>query len=404
MLSLLPLLVGLAAADSVPAPRLLPPPEQQRTAAGASVTVHRQPALPIVALRLALLADDPPGYAGAGHLFQHLVYGSLQDQVARVGGRVQVQRTSDAIAFTVTGPASELDHLAAALRSTLRVPPAGADLVLRASRELSEERMAEWEIAGSHVRAALRGRLFPADISPAGTDHSAARFESRGLASLWAEMYRPERISVIAVGDVQTAEVRQAFADLPAPPSAARLPTLRDTVSLLPLAPAEATRAWLGHGWLASEMDPVALSITARLLRDEVRARLPAAEVEVEHWWTHHGQALALVVSAPENQTSSAQRVMGTAISGLRTNLTEGRIQSAGRAIRRDMLFYARTPDRMAEVIGQFADRSGDPEAAQRFYAELTAVDEDRVREVLDELLERTPARVEIAPQRLRRR
>src|SRR4051812_32837233 len=37
----------------------------------AVVVVHHQPAIPVVALRLSLLADDPEGYAGAGHLLQH---------------------------------------------------------------------------------------------------------------------------------------------------------------------------------------------------------------------------------------------------------------------------------------------------------------------------------------------
>src|SRR3954449_10819896 len=66
-----------------------------------AVTVHRQPALPTVALRLSILADDPPGYAGAGHLFQHLLLPSLHDPAAPVRGPVSVARGSAALVYQV---------------------------------------------------------------------------------------------------------------------------------------------------------------------------------------------------------------------------------------------------------------------------------------------------------------
>jgi predicted Zn-dependent peptidase len=79
------LLVGLLFPEAVlSADR--PQPEHARTADGATLVVHRQPALPVVALRLSIVANDPPGYAGAGHMMQHLLFPALQDRVHRVGG------------------------------------------------------------------------------------------------------------------------------------------------------------------------------------------------------------------------------------------------------------------------------------------------------------------------------
>jgi hypothetical protein len=46
-----------------------------------------------------------------------------------------------------------------------------------------------------------------------------------------------------------------------------------------------------------------------------------------------------------------------------------------GAAIRRDLLFFSRTPERMAGVIGQFSDRTGNPDEAQLFYDRLAAGD-----------------------------
>src|SRR5690606_33261449 len=86
------------------------------------VVVHRQPAIPLVSLRLSLLVDDPPGLAGAGHLVQHLHHERLRSRARTVGGQVRMERSSDAIIYTVTGPAAELDYLVGLLKETLTVP------------------------------------------------------------------------------------------------------------------------------------------------------------------------------------------------------------------------------------------------------------------------------------------
>jgi predicted Zn-dependent peptidase len=337
-------------------------------------------------------------------MIQHLIFPSLEDRVARVGGRAQMQRTADAIVYTVTGPSSELPYLSQLLISTLQVPQAPQDVLLRVDRILREERLAEWETAAAHARSVLRNQLFPTDISAAGTDRSATRFTSGALPSLWANIYRPERVSIVAVGDVYLGDVQRQFAELPRPPAAPALLIERDSVVAGALAPAQATRAWLAAGYLANDLNPAAVTITARLLGDLIRTRVPSAQVEAEHWWTHHGMAVVLVVAVPERDMASARRVMGTAVSTLRQEVSFLRAVEASHAVRRELLFFSRTPDRMAEVIGQFVDREGDPDAAERFYADLADLDDRDVREVLDRLIDLTPARVEIPPQALQPR
>lgn len=384
--------VPVAPPDTMPEP-LLP------TARAGLVVVHRQPALPVVALRLSVLSSDPPGYAGAGLLIQHLAFPSLRDQVRRVGGRVQMQRTSDALIYTVVGPASELEYLAGVLRSALATPRTGRGELLVARHALRETRLAEWEIARGHVRAALRAQLFPEDLSVAGTESSVEHLDPTSLPAVWSQMYDPDRVLVMAVGDVRMAAVEEAFAELPRLP--ARPPEPRvDTVPAAPLAPAEATRGWLGLAYSGAELDSPALTVAARLLRDLLRERVPTATtVEADHWWTHHGQALALVLAVPGPNLPAARRTLGTALTTLQESLDEARVRAAATAVRREMLFYARTPERMAEVLGGFADREGDVDAAQRFYGRLEQVREADVRQVLETLAARTPARVDIPPQ-----
>lgn len=396
LLLALTLAAGTAAADTA---ALTPRPAP--AAVAGLVAVHRQPAIPIVALRLSLLADDPPGYAGAGHLLQHLLLPGLRDQVRRVGGEIQVTRGADAVVFTLVGPAGELDYLAGILRSALRPPPFTESQVLAAQRELRDERNAEWETAAGHVRALLRARLFPEELSPAGTPAAAERFTPEVVRTLWAQMYRPERVAVVAVGDVQVPQVRDAFSRLPGPPEAGYAEALADTVPASPPESPEATRGWIGLGYSAADVDPAALTVAARLLRDHLRDRLPAASVEVEQWWTRQGQALAVVVAAPPSGQAAARRAVGASLASLGDALDAARTRDAAAGVRRDMLFYARRPERMADVVGQFIDRAGDAGAAQRFYADVERVDEDAVRAVLAQLADRTPAAVDIPPQKI---
>jgi predicted Zn-dependent peptidase len=406
MFRILPRLVLLAGAYAVQPVAVA---AQGEGAGEPLFAVHQQPAIPLVTLRMSLQVDDPPGFAGAGHLIQHLQYAELQNQAQVVGAQVQIERTPDAIVYSVTGPAAELHYLARILRSTLQPPRVGAGARLTAEHQLAEERLAEWETAGRHLRAALRGRLVPTDISAAGTESSARRLAAEPLDELWARMYRPGRLAILAVGDVGIGEVRQEFADLP---PAAEIDTdgaPADTVSLVPLAPAEATRGWFGVGYVVDDLDPAAVSVTAWLMAAALRERLPSGESVGEHWWTHHGQALVVIATLPHRLDNSDPQpalpeigpLLAVLPSTLLGELTEGQVSSAARALRHDMLFYSRTPERMAEVIGQFIDRGGDADSAQRFYAELAEVDASDVREVLNHLVDSSAVRVDLPPQEL---
>ena len=386
--------------DSLPFPRL----ERAVSTIPAAVVLHRQPGLKVVSLRLSVLANDPPGYAGAGHMIQHLLYPSLKERAARVGGQLQMQRTSDAIVYTLTGPASELRYMAQLLTSTLSPAAAPVDAILRAERDLREERLAEWETAPSHARSTLRAQLFPADISAAGTDRSATRLTASALPRIWADLYDPENVSVVAAGDVYLQDVQEAFADLPSRSGAAPLPISRDSVVLGSLAPAQATRGWIASAYLASDQPPAAVNVAVRLLGDRLRRIVPNAQVDAEHWWTHHGQAAALIAAAPQPDLTGLRRAMGTVVAALLEDVSFLQVTDAAAAIRRELLFYSRTPDRMTDVIGQFVDREGDAEALERFYNDLDDLDDRDVRAVLERLIERTPARIEIPPQTLRTR
>lgn len=389
----LALLAALAAA-----PDTLPP-RGAAAQAEPAIVVLREPALPVVTLRLSLVADDPPGYAGAGHLMQHLHEAALEERVRRVGGRVQMLRTSDAVVYTVAGPAAELEHLAGALTAVLRAPSPGTPELLVALRALEAERAAEREVAPAYVRAALRAAAFPRDLAAAGTDAGVARLGTARLADVWGAMYRPDRVVVVAVGDVEVERVRAAFRALPGA-GGGPLPARADTVRAFAADTPQASRAWLARAWAADGAEAAALTVTARLLRDHLRPRMTRSEVEVEHWWSHHGQALALVVATPDSLAPVARRTVDGALAALGQNLDAGRVRSAAASLRREMRLYGRTPERMAQLLGAFVDRGDGGDAAQRFFAAVERVSEEDVRAVLERLAAEPPAVVEVPAQR----
>jgi predicted Zn-dependent peptidase len=369
------------------------------TRGSPSVVVLREPSLPIVALRVALAADDPPGFAGAGHLVQHLHLPWLEQQVARVGGRVQAVRTSDAVVYTVVGPAVELEHLASALTAILQAPGATSTEMMVALRILEQERAAEREVAPAYVRAALRAALFPADMSGAGTDAGARRLAASPLATVWAGMYDPARVSVVAVGDTDLEAVTAAFRRLPAA-GAGGPPAAVDSVRPFSADTPQATRAWMARGWDAEGVDAAALTVTARLLRNHLRSRMTRSEVEVEHWWSHHGQGMALIVATPDQLAPVARRTVDGSLAALRETLGEALVRDAAAAVRREMLFFARTPERMANVLGSFFERGDGEDAVQRFFSDVERVTPDDVHAVLDALNGTVPSAVEVAAQR----
>jgi predicted Zn-dependent peptidase len=404
MLALI-LLAGLLAGDTVPtfsiaAPLSTSPPDRGAGEGPARIIVHRQPQLPLVALRLSILMNDPPGYSGAGHLVQHLQLARMQEAAAVVGARVQIARNSDALVYSVMGPASELAQLASVLRLALVVPQVVESEFLTAMHELYEERLAEWETAERHVRATLRSQVFPNDLPAAGTEQAAARLTRARLNDLWSHLYRPDRTSLVAVGNVTAEAVRSAFGELPAPRAGPRLPPLAETVPVRPLAPPEATSAWFGAAWPVWNADPGAVAVTGRLLQRWLAARLDATSVVVEHWWTHEGQALVAVVSTTEAQRRNARSVLADPLSAMQRELDAAAVRAAATGLRREMVFYARTPDRFAELLGSFADREAGVEA-QAFYDELERARLGDVLLALDELLKADPVRVEVAPQRV---
>jgi predicted Zn-dependent peptidase len=97
----------------------------------------------------------------------------------------------------------------------------------------------------------------------------------------------------------------------------------------------------------------------------------------------------------------SARRSVDAALTTLTTIVTPASVRDAAASVRRDLLFYARTPERMAELLGEFADRGGGEDAAQRYFAALDALTDDDVLHAIEQLRAAAPATVYVPPQKI---
>jgi len=73
-------------------------------------------------------------------------------------------------------------------------------------------------------------------------------------------------------------------------------------------------------------------------------------------------------------------------------------IDRARKALRRDLVLATRTPQGLAEVLGDFADRTGDPGFAAAVMSQIDRLSQTEVRTALRALANRRPLVVEMSP------
>lgn len=240
---------------SVPiAPPFRPPaPTVYTTGNGMTVWLVERHGLPVVAVTVVVptgSSSDPKGEAG------------LADQTARMLGEGAGKRDALELARAVDDLGAKLEagvtldashvHLAVAKRGFSAGMQLLGDVVIRPRWEAAEwkrqhdlwqnelkERAADPEaIADDAASAVLFGRDQPYGHPVTGSRAAAPRVQLAEAKRFWAEAWRPDRATVVAVGDVTRGELDEelatafgawtASATPPAPPSATPPPVVVD--------------------------------------------------------------------------------------------------------------------------------------------------------------------------------
>lgn len=387
---------------------------------GVTVIVEENHAAPVVAVQVWVAggaAADPPALSGAAHLYEHLVFagtrrrpaGAAEREVDAVGGRLGAWTGLDETVFhaTMAAPFFELglDVLSDALTSPAFAPAAVEDAKRTALAELARQNADPAQQAADQVRAALfAGGGYGRAIL--GTPASVSAITRDALASRFAECYVGAAMTVVVVGDVQSAAakaaVARAFASVP---SGARPPAVGPGGDA-PVAPAAVALAGnspdgaLALGVRVASDDPgqaAALDLIAALLARGDESRLKRELIDNRQLATAvHGltfrardRALMQLVLTPGAQRSeaAAEALLDETLRLAREDVPADELARARALLLADLARGEEGADGHARRLGWEHSVLGRDGAAERYRTRLEKLDPAGLRAAAAKLL-----------------
>lgn len=373
----------------------LGPIEVYEVPRGPRVVIRPHLGVPLVAIRISVPIRKRGAPSAEARVYQEWVRTRLSAELDRYGGEVQATISPTHSAYTLTVPAHVFRDVVPLLRRAFGDPRPSPRELRAAQIQVLRRVTAELEMPPRRARHELRQALFRTDRVLEGSP-SVDAVHTRAIRAFWRRNYSPGRISVVLVGPIDTEDALVAFGDWPHPSDDMEPePLTRVTPNA---AEPEVILAWAGVGYSLSGSSPATVAVLAELITDRLavaRVRDAAAEL----WWEDGRQALAIFGSAltEADASSPTQSVFDVVDEAARTVEREEVITARRRLMDR-ILFAARTPTGLANVLGDFMDREGRVDEALRFVSALEAVSVSDVRSSLSDLLDRSPEIVEIVP------
>jgi predicted Zn-dependent peptidase len=365
---------------------------------GPLLVVREQKLPPLIAIRLSVPVEEPPGLAGAGRVLQLLVQDRLHSEVERFGGRIEFLRTPGHLVYSVRGPATAFGEMVAVLRYAVAPPPGAFRAQAAVWLTARQEALADFETPDRLLRYRLERALFP-DLAKGRADFGSADLPNAAdLEWYWRHWFRPTRMAVVIAGAVEAEVARAAFRGWPEPPAARSRPPARPVQGAAPVPEVISARTGLAYATNATE--PAVLALAAALI-DETLPAPAIRQATAELWWVGDRSAVVVMGAAPTGSQASAAELrarLQLSVADAAARATAADIARLGRRLRQSLLMRARTPAGMAAVLGEFLDRTGDPASAEEFLEALERVEAEAVREALRILIYRAPVVVELEP------
>ena len=354
------------------------------------------PGSALTVLRLSIPVTEGPLEAGSAFIIQTLGLDRARAAAAPLGARVEGSRTPWGIAYTVVGPSEDFDYLVYVLREAVAEPRPDAVTFERARSRAEEEAARLRETASGRLGAELRAAAVPSALPLAGMPASLDRLTSTTVRELWRRTHRREAMSLVWVGSEPVELVLVSIQSIgsgagPDAVSAERPPeqlTLPDT---------EVLRHWYGEARVAGDVRDPHSAVVAVLIARRLRELQSALEGDVQLWDVGDARVLAITGAAyPAAAPLLRSRLEGI-VAGVATTERE-EIVSAVASLRLGLLVVSRTPWGLAAQVERYHDATGDPGAAHRHAQALERVGQDSLRRYVEELLQQSPARVEVRP------
>ncbi len=383
--------LGMAGMDDpgfLPDERLTPP-------GGPEIAIFRSGPPGLISLRLSFPLTETLAEAGGGQILALMAHDRMSTIASRIGARVEVHRTPQAMVYHVSGASSDLDFLVWALSEGLAPPSVtGFDAARRTVLAEVERRL---ETPQGVLALRLRQALVPEEAAVGGTPASLERISPGHIAALRVRSHTLEAARLIVVGDVSTAHLLASLTDLQIPIEGPVPQLPPPSPSGLSLGDPELIRHWLAVAW-PIEGQHAADLVLARLAADALRERTGDYETGVELWNLEGGRALVISGAAyPRTQSAMRSRIQGI-LTEIEGRITEPAVMRAAQELRTELLFAGRSSAGLAELVGQAWDSGAPPEGVDRLLGALAILGEAEVRMAFSTLSSRTPLRQELRP------
>ncbi len=370
---------------------------------GSRVLLYRsgwstvRPAAPLT-LRMFLPLGESQEEAGAGQILRTQAEMRMRSVADRFGIAVQVERTSEGLAYWASGPAGELDTMIWAFNEAMRAPDASAFPTLRRdqlARVLRDEETPEGVLARR-----MRVRLGSTRPPLRGTRSALESMDAGHVAALWARSHAQRALQVVAVGPIAPSTLLAALSDLALPVDAPQIQRPPSGPQVPARGSPETIRFWMAEAWAIDRpRDPRAL-VAVRLLGDAARQRSQVGELDMgaELWELDGRWYLVLSGATYPARARSLQPSLEGLLPAVQAALDDDRVRTEALRLRRDLLQLAASPQGMARLVGEALETGEDPIVLAAFLQELQILEITDMRRFLDRLRSEAPIREELRP------
>ena len=385
---------------------------------GLEVVWERVPHAPAVALQVWVRvgsADEREGEAGLAHVHEHMIFkgtatrgvGEVARAIESVGGSINAWTSFDQTVYHIVVPARHLEEGADVLLDAVYHSLFDPDELTRELEVIQEEIRRGEDMPSRVLSQALFGEVFrvhPYGRPIIGTRESVASFSREHVLAFFERWYRPENMTLVAVGPVDEVTLRalvdrfvgghqhrmEARPERPMEPvqEQARAVVLRRDVQDAHLGLAFPTPA-LGHEDIAA-LDVLTLLLggtESSLLFEELQRRRGLTQSVYAYLYSPADPGMMLLgarfQASDDVSATTVLEAMIREVAHLEHRFFDANaIERAKRLLESEAVYAAQTVQGRARHLGHFAVVAGDLRFEATYLERVRAVDAAALRGV----------------------
>ncbi|MEX1258337.1 MAG: hypothetical protein WEG36_12030 [Gemmatimonadota bacterium] len=377
-------------------PPTLLPDETLSPPGGPEVAIFRSVPPEVVSIRLSVPLEESQDEAGAGQLLRIQAEDRMLSLAARIGARVEVHRTPQAVVYEVSGASADLDFLAWILREGVAAP---SPLTFEgARRRLRVEQDRQLETPQGVLFQRIREALVPANAPLPGSQGSLDRMDQQRLEAVWARSHRREAMRVVVAARLPAALVLTALTAVGLPQDAPIPATFPGPGTGASRPNAQVIRNWTVDAYRLDPGTEAVALVAARWMGELLASEAGDFESGVEIWDLGGVRALVLAGAAYPRSRQAMERRIRAVLADAAGQITDADTRRIAGALRAEILLVGRTPWGLADLVGQAWDSGRGPGGAEVMLGELEGLTHAHVIAFLQSLAATSPVRETLSP------